>query len=89
MADSSTKPENYSRRDALRAVGKYSLALGGASVVALSAEEAAAQAACSRPNPPWWCNGGGHGGGHGGGQGGGRGNRQKEPSKSPFEYKTF
>lgn len=49
---------NYSRRDAFRAVGRYSLALTGASIVALSAEEAAAQAACSTPNPPWWCDGG-------------------------------
>lgn len=61
---------SYTRREALLAVGKYSAALGGASVVALSAEEAAAQAACSGPNPPWWCNsetgpGGGNGGGNG------------------------
>lgn len=46
---------NYSRREAFRAVGRYSLALTGASIVALSAEEAAAQAACSTPNPPHWC----------------------------------
>ncbi len=36
----------YSRRQALLAVGKYSVALSGAAVVALSAEEAAAAIVC-------------------------------------------
>ncbi|WP_142495111.1 hypothetical protein [Thalassovita litoralis] len=87
----STKP--YTRRDALLAVGKYSVALSGAAVVALSAEEAAAQAACSRPNPPWWCNGGGNGNGNGNGHGNnggnGRGNGRSwadHPDGDPQKY---
>jgi hypothetical protein len=58
MSSQKDTPATYSRRDALFAVGKYSAALTGAAIVALSAEEAAAQAACSTPNPPWWCDGG-------------------------------
>lgn len=59
------EPKTYSRREAFAAVGKYSAALGGATIVALSADQAAAQAACSTPNPPQWCLGGGTGGGPG------------------------
>ncbi|WP_420569005.1 hypothetical protein [Thalassovita sp.] len=51
----------YTRRDALRAVGKYSAVIGSTTVVALTADEAAAQAACSTPNPPPWCGTGGKG----------------------------
>lgn len=60
-------PKTYSRREALASVAKYAAVLGGASVVALSADDAAAQAACSTKNPPWWCdpNSGGNGNGNG------------------------
>lgn len=53
-----SETDQVTRREVLRAVGKYSTALTGAAIVALSAEDAAAQAACSTPNPPWWCDGG-------------------------------
>ena len=40
-------PRNYSRRDALRAMGKYSAAIGSTGVVVLSAQDAVAMQACS------------------------------------------
>lgn len=49
----------YSRRDILASVGKYAGAATGATVVAISAQEALAQNAssnpCYRPNPPKRC----------------------------------
>lgn len=54
------KPEKQlTRRDVLKSVGKYSAAATGATVVALSAEQALAQASASngwncRDYYPWW-----------------------------------
>ncbi|MEZ5674055.1 hypothetical protein SAMN06265173_1664 [Thalassovita litoralis] len=51
-------PKSVTRREVLRSVGKYSAAAGGASVVALSATEALAQATasnCRATYPWWWC----------------------------------
>ncbi len=77
------KPEagsaNYSRRDALRALARYSVAVGGASTVIVSAEglvSAASAYNCPPNSNAPFCNGNGGtfpGGGGGGGGGNGRG----------------
>ncbi|MEZ5674056.1 hypothetical protein SAMN06265173_1663 [Thalassovita litoralis] len=57
--EQSHKPDQYSRRDILKSVGKYAGAATGASIVAISAEQALAQNAssnpCYNPNPPKRC----------------------------------
>jgi len=50
-ADGAGAPE-ASRRDVLKAVGKYSAFLAGTSAVILSADDALAQRACSQIGPP-------------------------------------
>lgn len=50
--------KSVTRREVLQSVGKYSAAAGGASVVALSATQALAQATasnCRATYPWWWC----------------------------------
>lgn len=60
LDDQSGAGRAYTRRDALRSVGKYAL-VSGAAVVALSADDAvmanpgASSPACSNPNPPASC----------------------------------
>ena len=61
MVNSSPKQsaKNVTRRDVLKSVGKYSAAATGAAVVALSADEALAQASASNEwvctdYYPWW-----------------------------------
>lgn len=44
--------DGTSRRDVLKAVGKYSAFLAGTSAVILSADDALAQRACSQIGPP-------------------------------------
>ena len=61
MSDEPKNPDspNVSRRDVLKSVSKYSAAAAGASVVAITASEALAQASTSdewncRDYYPWW-----------------------------------
>lgn len=61
MSDDFDPPEglrDLTRREVLKSVGKYSSLAAGATVVAISANEALAQAAASnwkcRDHYPWW-----------------------------------
>ena len=50
--ESSGAPDDPERRSALRAMARYSGAVGGATLVVLTAEEAVAKQPCStHPNP--------------------------------------
>ena len=52
--------DNISRREAMRALARYSAAVGGAAIVVMSSKEALSQHDTSDPkcfgkNPPPWC----------------------------------
>lgn len=57
--DPTPSAKTYSRRQMLGAVGKYAGAATGATIIAMSAQEALAQNAssnpCHNPNPPKRC----------------------------------